>query len=299
MYMSHYPLVSIVVATYNGEQYIEEQLNALLKQTYPNLEIIISDDCSKDNTVPLLERYAQQYTNIRIVKNTTNLGYISNFENGCKYASGEYLSLCDQDDVWEPEKTTVLMNAIGDAPLIYSDSLMVTEALEPIRRHSDLKQLATFDNPLYFATDNCVAGHAMIIRKDVVFSAMPFPLEMPHDLWLAFNATLQGPVKYYDEAFVLWRQHSNNITGLKKSRKAEEEKTRKRLLIFRDTCTTKEKEIFNQLARSYENYSFSNNLLRMRLYFKYQRYLIAMKKRTALSKFLFCTKMFFRMRLGV
>jgi len=296
--MSQYPLVSIVVATYNGEQYIEAQLDSLLKQTWPNVEIIVSDDCSKDNTLAVLERYAQ-HSNIRIIKNTTNLGYIKNFEMGCKHATGEYISLCDQDDIWEAEKTAVLMNAIGDAPMIYSDSLQVTETLEPIRKHSDLKQLATFDNPLYFATDNCVAGHALIVRKAVVTASIPFPLEMPHDLWLAFNATLHGTVKYYDQAFVLWRQHSSNVTGLKKSRKAEEEKTRRRLLIFADTCTTEEKQIFIKLAESYESYSFSNNLLRMRLYFKYQRYLIAMKKRTALSKVVFCTKMFFKMRLGV
>lgn len=292
-------LVSIIIATYNGAKYLEEQLDSLVQQTYPNTEIIVMDDGSRDNTIDILERYAQQYNNIRIVKNVTNLGYIKNFEKGCTLAKGAYVSFCDQDDVWAPEKTAVLMNAIGAHPMIYCDSALVNENLEPLWNHSDLKNLASFDSCLYFATDNCVGGHALIMKREVALAAMPFPVEMPHDLWLAFFTTFYGSIKYFDKPFVKWRQHGNNITATKKGKKTKQEEARVRLALFRDTCPpsfNKEREILDQLYKSYRNFSLPNNFKRMQLFLTYKDYLLGMKKRSASRKLLFGLKMFFKMR---
>ncbi|SFD30504.1 Glycosyltransferase involved in cell wall bisynthesis [Chitinophaga sp. CF118] len=293
------PLVSIVMGTYNGTKYLKEQLDSLIQQTYPNIEIIAVDDCSKDDTIEILKQYSLQHNNIRIFQNTSNLGFVKNFEKGASLATGAYISFCDQDDVWAPEKTTVLMNAIEDHPMIYCDSALVDQDLQPLWNHSDLKKLASFDNCLYFATDNCVGGHALIIKKEIALAAMPYPIEMAHDLWLAFFTTFYGSIKYYDVPFVKWRQHGNNFTSLKTNKKSKLEETRKRFLLFRDACPpafSKEKKVFDQLYRSYESYSPGNNFLRMFLFFKYQNYLLAMKKRNSYRKFLFCLKMFFKMR---
>jgi glycosyltransferase involved in cell wall biosynthesis len=293
-----HPLVSIVVATYNGARYIEAQMDSLIAQTYPNTEIVVVDDRSTDNTLEILEKYARRHNNIRVFENVTNLGYIKNFEKGASLAKGEYISFSDQDDIWAPEKTTVLMDNIGDHPMIFSDSELVTDDLQKLWNHSDLKALQTFDNCLCFATDNCVAGHALIMKREIVLAAMPFP-DMPHDLWLGFFTTLHGTIKYHDQAFVKWRQHGNNVTGKHRGTKLRLDATRFRLQTFRDACPpqmAKEKKVFAELLESYESYSLVNNFNRMRLFFAHKQYLLAMKKRSEFRKFLFCLKMFFKMR---
>jgi glycosyltransferase involved in cell wall biosynthesis len=293
------PLVSIVVATYNGAKFLEAQMDSLLAQTYPNIEIVAVDDCSKDNTFEILERYAGQHAHIRVFRNTANLGYTKNFEKAVSLATGEYISFSDQDDIWAREKTALLMDAIGDHPMIYSDSQLVTEDLQPLRKHSDLKHQTTFDNCLYFAVDDCVAGHSLIMKRSVAVAAMPYPTEAAYDLWLPFFATLHGEIQYINTAFVQWRQHRSNVTGKGYDLKAKLEKTRTVFLMYRDACPPafdKERKVFQQLYDSYESYSFPNNFKRMLLFFKYQHYFLSMKKRNAFRKFLFCIKMFFKMK---
>jgi glycosyltransferase involved in cell wall biosynthesis len=293
------PLVSIVVATYNGAKFLEAQMDSLIAQTYPNIEIVAVDDCSKDNTFEILEKYAREHSHIRVFRNMSNLGYTSNFEKAVSLATGEYVSFSDQDDIWAPEKTTLLMNAIGDHPMIYSDSQLVTEDLQPLRKHSDLKNQTSFDSCLYFAIDDCVAGHSLIMKRSIAVAAMPYPKEAAYDLWLPFFATFYGEIQYINTAFVQWRQHRSNVTGRKTDTSAKLENTRKIFLMYRDACPPaleKERRIFQQLYDSYESYSPGNNFKRMQLFFKYQRYFLAMKKRNAFRKFLFCLKMFFKMK---
>jgi len=296
-------LVSVIMATYNGEKFLQAQIESLVQQTYPHIEIIIVDDGSTDKTREMLRACAAKHTNIRLFFNEQNLGYIKNFEKGCGFASGDYISFCDQDDVWAPDKTERLMQAIGDGVMIYCDDEMVDENLNSLsKKHSDLKNLASYDNCLYFATDNCVGGHALIMKKEIFNFACPFPQEMPYDLWCAFIATFHGDIQYFNQALVKWRQHTNNITTSQKDKQYKIDETRKRLDIFYEACPpefAKEKTILKQLSKSYKSYSLQNNFLRMFLFFKYKRYLLAMKKRNAFRKFLFCLKMFYKIRLHV
>src|ERR1700743_1857825 len=105
-------LVSIALCTYNGAAYIEEQLDTLVNQSYPNCEIIVVDDCSKDNTVKILSEYADKYPQVRIHINEKNLGYTRNFEKAIRLCKGEYIALCDQDDIWDPQKIEMQVNGI-------------------------------------------------------------------------------------------------------------------------------------------------------------------------------------------
>ena len=91
-------LVSVVLGTYNGEVYLQEQLRSVLAQTYPALEIIAIDDGSGDRTVEILREFAARDPRIRVVVNERNLGFIRNFEKGCRLAAGKFIALCDQDD---------------------------------------------------------------------------------------------------------------------------------------------------------------------------------------------------------
>ena len=208
------PLVSVVLATYNGAGFLEAQLESVLCQSYPSIEIIVVDDGSTDATPEILKEYARRHRRIKLYFSNGNLGYIKNFEKGCRLAAGSHISFCDQDDIWHPDKTSQLMNAMGDYQMIYCDAELVDGQMNSLhKKRSDIKNLRSYDNCLYFAADNCVGGHAMIIKKDLFNNAFPFPKEMPHDLWLAFVSTIFGGMKYLDKPLVKWRHHGNNVTA--------------------------------------------------------------------------------------
>ena len=142
-----FPLVSIVLATYNGEKYLSQQLDSVLSQTYSPIEVIAVDDGSTDSTIKVLHEYAKRHPNMKVVVNDKTLGYKKNFEKGCSLSAGDYISFCDQDDVWESNKTEILMQSIDNYPMVYCDDEFVNEKLETLgKKHSDLKNLTSFDN---------------------------------------------------------------------------------------------------------------------------------------------------------
>lgn len=303
------PVVTIVMATYNGALFLTQQMESVVAQSYPNIEIIAVDDCSTDATVEILERFQLKYPHIKIIRNQQNLGYIKNFEKGCKLASGEYIALCDQDDVWHPDKIKKMQAAIGSYPLIYCDSVLCDEDLQPIGVNiSDRGNCRDYDNPLQQAIFCRIYGHATLIRRDFLQKAIPFLDIIPHDWWLSYMATFYGGMKYLKETLASYRQHSANIFGAaggksrkhNKINKAEKNKLemrriRIRIKIFYDKCPAelvKEKEVLRRLVKSYESFSLVNNFNRMLLFFKYQHQLLASKKRSAIRKYLFCFKMF-------
>ena len=124
--MAH-PLVSVVLATYNGERFLKQQLDSVINQTYPNLEIIVVDDGSSDNTINILNEYAIRYRNVSVFKNEKNLGFVKNFDKACGLASGEFIALCDQDDYWLPDKIKRCVEAIGDNAMVYCNSMLCNE----------------------------------------------------------------------------------------------------------------------------------------------------------------------------
>ena len=97
--MINYPLISIAIATYNGEKYLEEQLDSIYAQTYKNIEVIVTDDCSSDKTVEILKKYYKSH-GLKYVINETNLGFVKNFEKAISLCRGDYIALSDQDDIW-------------------------------------------------------------------------------------------------------------------------------------------------------------------------------------------------------
>ena len=292
--------VSVIIATYNGEKFLQEQLISVAEQTYPHIEIIIVDDNSTDKTPAILTAFACQHKNIQLNFNEQNLGYIKAFEKGCTLASGDYISFCDQDDIWALNKTELLMQAIGDKAMVYCNDEMVDIYLNSLsKNYSDFKHLNSFDNCLYFAADNCVAGHSMIMKREILNFAFPFPTEIPHDHWCAFCATFYGGIKYFNKPLVKWRVHEKSITHSKTEKKVRLKATQERLNIFFNTCPAEhknEKSILKKLRESYKSFSLPNNFLRMNLFFKYKEYLLAIKKRSAFRKMFFCLKMFYKLK---
>ena len=303
------PVVSIVMATYNGSLYLRQQMESIVAQSYPNLEIIVVDDCSTDNTIKILQEFQSRYPHIKIVNNEINLGYIKNFEKGCALATGEYVALCDQDDYWHVDKIKNMQEDIEDYPLIYCDSILCDESLQPIGVNiSDRVNCRDFDNCLQQAIFCRIYGHATLIKKFFLQKAIPFLDVIPHDWWLCYMATFYGGMKYLPQPLASYRQHSANIFGAAggKSRKhnkinkaeknrLEMSRIRIRIKYFYDICPNeliKEKEVLGKLVKTYQSFSLINNFQRMMLFFQNQQQLLASKKRSAIRKYLFCLKMF-------
>ncbi len=301
------PLVSVVLATYNGEAFLAKQLESVFLQSYSPIEVIAVDDGSTDATIQVLNEYAARYPTLKIFTNESNLGFIKNFEKGCRLANGAFIACCDQDDYWQPDKIKKMVAAIGTHPMIYCDSDLCDQDLQKKgTRVSDLVVCQSFNSCLQQAVFCRIYGHATLISKALLDKALPFLDMIPHDWWLSYTATLCGEIQYLPEPLVLYRQHNANLFGVvgikrKKKQAKREKKTieltdiRNRMQAFCAACPPEkitEKKVLSQLLASYQNFSLWNNVRRMRLFFRYRGLLLAVKKRSPLRKILFCFKMF-------
>lgn len=206
------PLVSIVVATFNGAKYLSEQLNSINSQTYSNIEIIIQDDASTDETISIIKNFEFIFP-VHVEINNENIGFVRNFERGLKRANGEYIALCDQDDIWVDSKIELLISKINDFDLIHSDCKLIDESGIVIREFwKKPETVRSKFEELAFA--NSITGCTALITKRLVNDALPFPDEVGyHDWWLAICAIRGNGIKYVAEALVLYRQHQNQDTA--------------------------------------------------------------------------------------
>lgn len=159
--------VSIVMCTYNGEQYIQEQLDSILAQTYPLYEIIIQDDGSTDSTWQILQQYQSQYPIIRLSQNTGKHGVNSNFFSALRLATGDYIAISDQDDIWMPNKIEKQVAVLdGGAMLCYhpSPSFIGDDKNHTIPYD---RRIPTNAYPRLLAT-GCMPGHTMLFRKELL-----------------------------------------------------------------------------------------------------------------------------------
>jgi glycosyltransferase involved in cell wall biosynthesis len=296
--------VSIAICTYNGDKYLDQQLDSILNQTYGNIaEIVCVDDGSQDDTIKILKDYQQFDARIKIFENETNLGYIRNFERALILCSNDYIALADQDDLWYPEKIERLMNAIGDNLMVYSDSDYIDEQNRKIgKKMSDFRRLRACNSCLNLALFNGISGHAMIVRKELIKMTIPFSLKIPHDYWMAFFAAQYGSMAYVDESLVGYRQHTgNSLGGIGMGKKSKIDKwfeVYERLTIFavtiKDAKLSNEKHIIELLADKYIHLTLKKRVEKVILFLKYRDKLLVLKKRNDFRKMIYCFKMFWR-----
>ncbi len=211
-------IVSVAIATHNGERYLAEQLDSILSQTYSNLEIVIVDDDSVDNTLNIIKNYQEKFSNIKLIKNIINLGVVKSFELAINNCNGEFIVLADQDDVWFKNKVEVLYNNIGDCLLIHSDAILVNEKLQILSNsHMKFSKNIHCSGISNYLLSNNVTGCCTMLKKSFWDSIRPIPDGFyTHDHYLAIMAsTKQNGIKYYPYPLVYYRQHSNNIIGAK------------------------------------------------------------------------------------
>jgi glycosyltransferase involved in cell wall biosynthesis len=207
-------LVSIAMCTYNGEKYLRSQLDSLLAQTYPNLEIIIVDDASKDNTLRILREYEKKDFRIRIFENDTNIGFIKNFSKAISLCQGDFIALADQDDIWKKEKIELFLESIGDNVLIYSDAMLIDELGNPMAHQLIRPEHHLVDGKCNkaFLFLNCVSGNTLMFKKELLEFILPIPNVSYHDVWIAFVASSIGTINYVDEAMIYYRRHEDQVT---------------------------------------------------------------------------------------
>ncbi|MEO6287841.1 MAG: glycosyltransferase family 2 protein [Dyadobacter sp.] len=209
------PLISIALCTYNGSDFIKEQLDSILDQSINNWEIIIVDDCSQDETQAILKSYALRDTRFIIHYNDSNLGYNKNFEKALKLCQGEFIAICDQDDIWDKDKLKMQLDAVKENLLIYHDSVFIDRSGKSMEtKISDKFNFYRGGRPEVFLYLNCVSGHSIFMRNSVLPLALPFPEKFHYDQWLAYIATTHGTIDFVDQALVRYRQHGKNNTDI-------------------------------------------------------------------------------------
>ncbi len=207
------PSVSLVMCTYNGEQFLKEQIDSILAQTYPLTEFLIFDDGSTDRTFEILTEYAQRHTIIRLHKNPVNLGYNLNFQQGLEAAQCEVIAIADQDDVWHHQKIEKMIDQWNpQMPVIHCDSQRFEEELPTYNKYRHLYERFEGGETRKLFIVNTVSGHAMMLRRSFLPQILPLEKNVFYDWWAAIVATLNGGVDFVDEVLVYQRVHHKNIT---------------------------------------------------------------------------------------
>lgn len=183
--------VSVIMGTYNGGKFIREQLDSILSQTYPIKEIIIQDDGSTDDTVHICEEYAKKYSNILFSRNERNLGFNLNFKSAALKATGDFVAISDQDDVWFPQKIAKQVEAIGEHDLCFSTHLRGADM-----QHTHLVSPQYSLEALLFCG---FAGHTMLLRREFIQTSEFWIDKMMYDWSLAICAQLRRGIAFVDE----------------------------------------------------------------------------------------------------
>lgn len=219
--------LAILLATYNSQKFLEEQLNSLCKQTTNNWTLYIRDDGSSDKTLEIIESYKKKYPNIiQFEDSDKGLGAMKSFMKLLENVEADYYMFCDHDDVWLPNKVEIsLENLIQteleypDKPIIvHTDLKVVDENLELI--NSSFWEMSAIkpeliENKNIIQVFNCVTGCTMIFNQKAKKSAFPYIDEAPmHDWWIALKTlNEEGIIKHISVPTILYRQHGNNEVG--------------------------------------------------------------------------------------
>lgn len=218
--MNDKKLVSIALCTYNGDAYLKQQLDSIVNQSYPEIELIVVDDCSTDNTLTILKEYSARYSFIKLFINPQNLGYIRNFEKAMSLCNGDFIALSDQDDIWDLNKIEKQVKAIGNNLLIYHDSEFVDQNGESLSLYmSDIMNLYRGDQPEVFLFFNCISGHSVLMKKELRNELLPFPEAYFHDWWMGYVGTNLGSIDFIEESLVKYRQHQKADTNILKRKR--------------------------------------------------------------------------------
>lgn len=234
-------MIEILLSVYNGEKYLQEQIDSILSQTYKDWNLLVRDDGSKDRSLDIIKEYATKYPDkIRIHTDSFgNVGVKRSFELLLEASNSEYFMFCDQDDFWLPNKIELSYNQIkldesslgSDVPLlVHTDLSIVNQNLEDVGL-SMYKTLKAYPKKIksnkhipfiaYLVTGCTILGNKKL--KEV---SLPFPEDIDlHDVWVFRKAILSnGNVSSLYDKTILYRQHQSNVRGASKSKQTLKDK---------------------------------------------------------------------------
>ncbi|BBM46677.1 glycosyltransferase, group 2 family protein [Leptotrichia wadei] len=228
--------IDILMATYNGEKYLAEQIDSIICQTYKNWNLLIRDDGSSDNTFKILKEYEKKDDRIKIIKDKKgNLGIAKNFEELLKISSSELIMFSDQDDVWKKDKIKIMLKYVGNSDLIISDAIVTNEKLECISE-SLFCLVKSKNGIIKNVIKNTYYGCCMLFKRKILEEVLPIPnnKEIGHDLWIGLISEKYYKVKFIDEKLIYFRRHSNNVTTINKSKRNIRKKIIGRYIILKE-----------------------------------------------------------------
>ena len=204
-------MISVCVATYNGEKFIREQIDSILCQLSSDDEIIVSDDGSTDGTIVIINCIGDK--RIRIIEGPRKHSPTFNFENALKEAKGDYIFLADQDDVWKTNKVEVCMKWLQKYDCVVSDAQVTDSNLNPL--YPSLYAIMQVRQGHIYNTvwKNGYTGCCMAFRRNILEASLPLPKDIPmHDIWIGNVAAYKYNVKFIPDKLILFRRHKETIS---------------------------------------------------------------------------------------
>lgn len=221
---------SVVLCTYNGARFLAAQWDSVLAQSRLPDEIVVRDDGSDDATPVLLDTLRMHAegcgVRVRLAHNPRNLGYVANFEVALRDASGDVLFLCDQDDIWHPDKLATLVAKFECRPgllLLCSDAHRIDMTGAGLRRslfetlkvsHAELRRIHAGRGFEVLLRRSLATGATIALRRELLADALPFPAGWVHDEWLAIVAAALGGFDCVERRLIDYRQHADNQIGM-------------------------------------------------------------------------------------
>ena len=212
-------MISIAMTTFNGENYLREQLDSILAQTIHDFELVVCDDSSTDGTWNILKEYKNADSRISLYQNEKNLGVKKNFEKAMSLCKGEYIALSDQDDIWMPNHLEVLYNGMGDKLMSCGYNQLVDgDNRELLAGKSKKLKDCIPEKELYMAYSiilyrNPFQGASMMIHRRLLDVLLPLPQRLAyHDSWIAVLTCFYGGFSFCDSVITRQRKHGGNVT---------------------------------------------------------------------------------------
>lgn len=210
------------MATYNGAKYIKEQIDSILSQLNECDELIISDDGSTDDTLKIIAQYNDP--RIHVINHSRKARYkypyecvTANIESALQMATGEYIFLSDQDDVWLPEKVEKVCAklAAGHTVVLHNGSFVDSD-LHPLQEKSIFEFYNAGSGFVKNLLRNTYLGAAMAFSRRALDAALPIPRRLSHDMWIGIVAEHFGKACFLDEKLMFYRRHGGNVSPLSK-----------------------------------------------------------------------------------
>lgn len=216
-------MISVCMATYNGERFLREQIDSILCQLAPEDELIISDDGSTDGTLGIIQSYNdprirllhhERKAEYAKIKYSRNFYYATdNFENALKAARGEYIFLADQDDIWMENKVEKMTSALKHSNLVMSNFNTCNERGQILIDNFYTRSPISSSTILNLINSKFI-GCCMAFDKKILVKSLPFPKKLlAHDLWIGLIASRTGTCSFIEESNMYYRRTGNNVSS--------------------------------------------------------------------------------------